>query len=178
MAPHLVRAQSTYKNTRIHSFHHTHTHTHTLQIHALLVMGGRMRRKKTTDQHAEEKRWVSSFDLKKESEDKCLTEREGKRVPDHRSDVLKGSSCLSKNKERLFVLHLWRFHKLLLQVLHAAFFSVQRQPGQQPHQASNPKQVKHPLPGQVWANLSHTHRLHFSSVCVCVIIMKSLKDLA
>ena len=39
MAPHLVRAQSAYKDIRIHSFHlihthtqmhaHTHTHTHT-----------------------------------------------------------------------------------------------------------------------------------------------------
>ena len=28
MAPHLVRAQSTYKDIRIHSFHHSHTHTH------------------------------------------------------------------------------------------------------------------------------------------------------
>ena len=34
-----------------------------------------MRRKKTTDQYAEEKRWVFSFDLKEESEDECLTER-------------------------------------------------------------------------------------------------------
>ena len=48
MVPHLVRAQGVYKDTRIHSFHHTlispqsrthtHTHTHSLQIHALLVM--------------------------------------------------------------------------------------------------------------------------------------------
>ena len=30
-------------------------------------------------------------DLKEESEDKCLTERERKRVPDHWSDILKGS---------------------------------------------------------------------------------------
>ena len=29
MAPHLVRAQSDYKNIRIHSFHYTHTHPHT-----------------------------------------------------------------------------------------------------------------------------------------------------
>ena len=29
--------------------------------------------KKTTDQYAEEKRWVFSFDLKEESEDECLT---------------------------------------------------------------------------------------------------------
>ena len=28
-----------------------------------------MRRKKTTDQYAEEKRWVFNFDLKEESED-------------------------------------------------------------------------------------------------------------
>ena len=34
-----------------------------------------MRRKKTTDQYAEEKRWVFSFDLKEEIEDECLTER-------------------------------------------------------------------------------------------------------
>ena len=35
-----------------------------------------------TDQYAEEKRWVFSFDLEEESEGECLTERE-KRVPDH-----------------------------------------------------------------------------------------------
>ena len=36
-----------------------------------------MRRKKTTNQYAEENRWVFSFDLKDvtESEDECLTER-------------------------------------------------------------------------------------------------------
>ena len=48
LAPHLVRAWSTYKDIRIYSFHHTHTcthtlslslsHTHTLQIHTLLVL--------------------------------------------------------------------------------------------------------------------------------------------
>ena len=31
MAPHLIRARSTYKDIRICSFHHTHTHTHTTQ---------------------------------------------------------------------------------------------------------------------------------------------------
>ena len=31
--------------------------------------------KKTTDQYADEKRSVFSFDLKEESEDECLTER-------------------------------------------------------------------------------------------------------
>ena len=39
-----------------------------------------------TDQYALEKTWVFSFDLKEENED-----REKKRVPDHRSDVLKES---------------------------------------------------------------------------------------
>ena len=29
MVPHLIRAQSTYKDIRIHSFHYTYTHTHT-----------------------------------------------------------------------------------------------------------------------------------------------------
>ena len=47
-----------------------------------------------------QKWWVFSFDLKEESEDECLTER-GK-VPDHRSDVLKGSplgsSCPSNEQ--------------------------------------------------------------------------------
>ena len=31
-----------------------------------------MRREKTTDQYAEEKRWVFSFDVKEVSEDECL----------------------------------------------------------------------------------------------------------
>ena len=35
-----------------------------------------MRGKKTTDEYAEEKRWVFSFDLKEDSEDKFLRERE------------------------------------------------------------------------------------------------------
>ena len=34
-----------------------------------------MRRKKTTDQYAEENRSVFSFNIKEESEDECLTER-------------------------------------------------------------------------------------------------------
>ena len=33
-----------------------------------------MRRKKTTDEYAEEKRWVLRFDLKEGSEDECRTE--------------------------------------------------------------------------------------------------------
>ena len=49
--------------------------------------------KKMTDQYAVEKRWVSSFDLKEESEDKYQTEtvRAQKRVQDHRHNVLNGS---------------------------------------------------------------------------------------
>ena len=34
-----------------------------------------MRRKITTDQYAEEERWVFSFDLKDESKEECLTGR-------------------------------------------------------------------------------------------------------
>ena len=34
-----------------------------------------MKRQKTTNQYAEEKRWVSSFDVNEESEEECLTER-------------------------------------------------------------------------------------------------------
>ena len=45
--------------------------------------------KKMTDQYSDEKRCVFSFDLKEESENECLTVRR-KRVPDHRSYVLKG----------------------------------------------------------------------------------------
>ena len=33
MAPHLVRAQSTYKNIKINSFYHTHTQTHARRTH-------------------------------------------------------------------------------------------------------------------------------------------------
>ena len=44
-----------------------------------------MRRKEMANQYAEEKRCFFSFDLKEESEDEGR-----KRVPDHRSDVLKG----------------------------------------------------------------------------------------
>ena len=43
-----------------------------------------------TDQYAEEKRWVFSFDLKEESEDK-MPDRDRKGVPEYRSNVLKGS---------------------------------------------------------------------------------------
>ena len=42
--------------------------------------------KTTTDQYAEEKRWVFNFVLKEESEDE---ERKG--VPEHTSNALKGS---------------------------------------------------------------------------------------
>ena len=45
-----------------------------------------MRRRKTTDQYAEEKRWVFSFDLKKESENECLAER-GREFQMYDSDV-------------------------------------------------------------------------------------------
>ena len=71
-APHLERAQSTYKDIRICSFYHTHTHAPNTHVTGdkLVEWEG----KKMTDQYAEEKRWVCSFELKEESEDECLTE--------------------------------------------------------------------------------------------------------
>ena len=61
-APHLVRAQSTYKDIRIHlhlhiQTHATHSHTrHTHHMHYWWWIG--------IDQYAEEKRWDFSFDLR------------------------------------------------------------------------------------------------------------------
>ena len=88
MAVHLVRAQSTYTDKEICSFHHTHTHTHTHTHYKYMHNWwwvGKMRRKKMTDQYAAEKRWVFSFDLREVSEDKCLTERGIKGEPKQRS---------------------------------------------------------------------------------------------
>ena len=73
MAPHLLRAQSVYKDIRIHSFHHSHTHTraraprctythtHYKYMYYWWWIG------KTTDQYAEKKRWVFSFDFRNAS---------------------------------------------------------------------------------------------------------------
>ena len=73
----------THTNTLSLSLSCTHTHTqtlslslsHSLWIQALLVMGW-YNEKKTTDERAEEKRRVFSFDLnlKEVSEDECLTQ--------------------------------------------------------------------------------------------------------
>ena len=51
MAPHLIRAQSTYNNIRIHSFHHRCMHTHT--TNTCITGDGSVKH-----QYAEEKRWV------------------------------------------------------------------------------------------------------------------------
>ena len=48
-------------------------------------------KKKITDQYAEEKRWVFSFDLR---ECRQMPDRDRKRVPDHRSNVLRGSKVV------------------------------------------------------------------------------------
>ena len=61
-----------------------HIHTHYRYMHYWWWVG-RMRRKKTTDQHAEEKRWVVNFDLR---EWRQMPDRERKRGPDHRSSVI------------------------------------------------------------------------------------------
>ena len=63
-------------NTHISSHIHTHTcslvRTHYKYMHYWWWVS-RMRRRKMTNQYAE--RWVFSFDLKDEREEKCLTER-------------------------------------------------------------------------------------------------------
>ena len=64
-------------------------------------MGNWYNEKKTTEQYAEENRWVFTFDFKKEKEKKRRKKesedewpnRERKRVPDHRSGAVKGSIC-------------------------------------------------------------------------------------
>ena len=88
MAPHLVRAQSAYKDqdSLISSHTHrcmcahtlSHTYMHTPHVHSTnsyITGDGWYNEKKMTDQYAEEKRWVISFLFKKKSEDECLTER-------------------------------------------------------------------------------------------------------
>ena len=124
MAPHLARAQSAYKDIRIrssyhhhhhhththrhtqthtdththtHSHTHTHTHTHRLQIHALLVTGW-YNVKKENDRSVcrREEMGVFSFEIKEESEDKCLTERRSSRS---QVDVMKRSLPYPRNTE-------------------------------------------------------------------------------
>ena len=86
MVPHLVRAQSTYKDIRIHSFHHTHTHTHmcahtqthkhththacTHTTNTCITGDGLVKRQISTQ------RTRDGFSVltKKKSEDKCLPE--------------------------------------------------------------------------------------------------------
>ena len=67
MVPHLKRALSAYKDIMIRSFYH-YTYMHCWWCI------GRLRRKKITDQYAEEKKWVFSFYLKERSVDECLIE--------------------------------------------------------------------------------------------------------
>ena len=73
MAPHLVRAQCTPKRPMdIRSFYFTHTHTHThYKYRPHCWWFGRTRRKKRTNQYAEEKRWVFSFNVKGEYYYQC-----------------------------------------------------------------------------------------------------------
>ena len=61
MAPHVVRAQSTYKDIRIRSLH-MHTHTHYKYMHFWWWVG-QMRTKEMTNQYAEERRLVSTFNF-------------------------------------------------------------------------------------------------------------------
>ena len=90
MLPHLIRAQSAYKDTRIHSFHHTHTHrctcartqTHTHITNTHITSDGLVKR-----QISMQRRRDGFSVLTYESEDECLMER----VAERRSSVLKRS---------------------------------------------------------------------------------------
>ena len=55
----------THMHKCVHAHTHTHTDTHT-HTHTLLVMGW-YSEKETTDQYAEEERYIFSFDLKEET---------------------------------------------------------------------------------------------------------------
>ena len=94
MVPHLVKAQSAYIEIKICSFCHTYTHTntHTLslspQIHALLVMGWLNEIKENNRSVYRREEVGFQFWLKR-SEWRRMPDRERKRVPDHRSNVLK-----------------------------------------------------------------------------------------
>ena len=97
MVPYLAQPKAFMKAYRYvhfitHTVTHTRTHTHicthtknTWKTGDRLVE--RMTTEKMTNQHAEEKRWVFSFDLR---EWWRMPDWERKRVPDYRSEVLKG----------------------------------------------------------------------------------------
>ena len=72
MAPHLVRAQSAYKDIKIHSFHHTHTHTHTHTTNTCITGDGSVKRQISMQRRRD---GFSVLTKKEESEDECLTER-------------------------------------------------------------------------------------------------------
>ena len=80
-----------HTHARMHTNTHTHTHTLTLTQYRYMHYWwwvGRMRRKKTTDQYAEEERWGFNFDL-----------REWRQIPDssdreRKSSIITVSHCL------------------------------------------------------------------------------------
>ena len=81
---------------RTNTHTHTHTYTHTHTTNTCITCDGLVEReeKNKTNQYEEEKRWVFSFDVFSFQRVKTNTwhsDRERKRVPDHWSNVLKGS---------------------------------------------------------------------------------------
>ena len=86
-APHLERAQSTYKDIRICSFYHTHTR---YKYTRYWWRVGRMRRKKN-DRSVCRREEVGLHFWVKRRKWRWMPDRDRKRVPDHRSNVMKGS---------------------------------------------------------------------------------------
>ena len=72
---HLQRHMDTLTSSQTHTQTHACTDPDTHVTHTLQMSNTCINSPKATDQYAEEKRWVCSFDLKEENEDECLTER-------------------------------------------------------------------------------------------------------
>ena len=95
---------------------------------------------------------------RKQETNKQTKQKESKEESKHEREKERKQERKEKKKN-----HLWRLHKFFLQVLCTALFSIQRIPGHQPQQPPYSKHVKHPLPWQVGAHLSHKAQVKTST---------------
>ena len=102
MAPHLMRAQGAYKADEhawpTHAHTHTntphtptHTHTHTHHKNTSIVVMGLWKQKKESKKSVGRREEVGFQFWRERGEWRGMPNRERKRVPDDRSDILKGS---------------------------------------------------------------------------------------
>ena len=103
MHTHARTHMRTHAHARTRACTHAHTHTHT--TNKCITGDGlvEIEKKETTDQSAEEKRWVSSSDLKEESEDKMHKREEGS----SRSQVQCTERIFPPGKGNIWVSLLW-----------------------------------------------------------------------